>query len=538
MGKQFRQFRRSTYFVALAINLAVFTVAIVIGWRVLAVNRHAGTWWTTALILVCSLSALKFVAQARRQIVAWQIDSQKIVCRCLGRWRSVTCPLNEVSLLKWETHGRVIGHELHGSMIPRLWIDARYLVDADELVQQLSLRMPKCRKKLSGSLSHGELLLAILPNGFLMACFLCVVLVGGMVIRSGWNSPREQTWPFVALGVGFALICAGAIGVGFMLRFFPPTVIRVDVSGDQILWWQLGWPFANVRNCSEVVEVSVQQPRTRPVGVPSARFHVRFADGAAFDMYEATLPNAKLLAEMIGPAKPKPVRDAHCELGLPVAASLAPIDEKLAKGMQVHLMPGERLLWAGRLVPEKLTIEYAAPIGTGICILLAAVAQAGVMLAVMGWGGVCVISPVLLIFLAVSIRVMVYHGRENRRLQETLYGITDQRAIIIGGLGLDLRDSYFIPHEVVYSLLPDVVRGYRIERDGRDIVLTSEWHRVSGRCRSCEAQVQIGFIAVDDPVGAVKALRRLTNHDALPLPAPATREKRLVRAVRDGGIAG
>jgi hypothetical protein len=538
MSKQSSQFRWSRYFVALASNLAVFTVMIVIGWSVLAATGNPGGWWTTLLILACCLNALMYVARARRLIVAWQIGNQEIECRCLGRWKRLTCPLNEVSLSKWETHGRVIGHELHGSTIPRLWIDAGYLVDADELVQQLSARMPKCRKKLSGSLSQGELLLAILPNGFVIACLLCVALVGGLVIRSGWNSSGQQTWPFVALGVGFALICAGAIGIGFLLRALPPKVIRVDVSGDQILWWQLGWPFTQVRNCSEVVEVSVQQPPTRPVGMPSARFHVRFADGAAFDMYEATLPNAKSLAEMIGTATSKPVRDASCELGPPVAAPLAPIDEKLAKEMQVHLTPGERLLWAGRLKPEKLTIEYAAPIWTGIFILLAAVAFAGVMLAVMGWGAVCLISPVLCIFLAAGIWVMVYHGRENHRLQAALYGVTDQRAIIVGGLGFHGRDAYFIPHHECYSLFPDVVRDYRIEHEGRDIVFTSEWHRVRFRRRTRDVQVKIGFIAVDDPVGAMKALRRLTNQDDLLVLAPTGPISKSGRFMRDRGIGG
>ena len=541
MSKPPTQFRWWRFIVALTLNLVAHIVAIMFAWSVLstlAAHGNTNDWWTRLAILAICLSGLRSLVGTRALIVAWQIEEQEIVFQCVGRLKSVTCPLNEVSLVKWETHGRVIGYELQGSTIPRLWIDARYLVDADELVQQLSLRIPKCRKKLSGALSYAELLVAVFRSGLLISCFLCPVLVGGLVIRGGLNATGQPTQQLVAFSIGLALICAGAIGIAFMQRVLPPTVIRVDVSGDRVVWWRLGWPFMHVRSCSDVAELSIQQPATRPVGRPSARFHVRFADGVAFDMDEATLPNARALAEMIGPPTPKLIGNVHDEPRMSAETPLAPVDEKLAKEVQIHLAPGERLLWAGRLVPEQLPVEYAAPRQTGVLILLAAAAAAGVMLAAMGWSGVGMIWPVLIIFLVAGIVVMVSYGRVNRRLQTTLYAVTDRRAIVVGGLAWAGGNAYFNPHHENYSLLPDVVRGYRIEHDGRNIVLTSEWHVVRGRRRTREAQIQIGFIAVDDPVGAVNALQRLTNQSELSSSAPTAPTSNAARYMRDGGIAG
>jgi hypothetical protein len=81
--------------------------------------------------------------------------------------------------------------------------------------------------------------------------------------------------------------------------------------------------------------------------------------------------------------------------------------------------------------------------------------------------------------------------------------------MVVGQLGWS-QGGIAEPNEDFYAFSPEDVTRSEVKRNGRDIVLGSEWHRMSGRrSRNRDMLVEIGFLAVNDLVGANLALAKL-----------------------------
>jgi hypothetical protein len=539
MGKKSSQFRWSRYLINIAWVLVGASIAIAIGTNLLSRNGVTAVWPGGFMILCGCLGLVTTLAKARSLVVAWRIEDQRLICRCLGRiWPVQLSPEDVTTFLKWESKGRELGYKLEASGFPELWFDNGYLADAAELAQLLSSRKPIERNGLSGSVDEQEQLLSPFGRAILIFFFGCPLVVGIVMIGIGLIPPRQLGQQYIFLAAGIALTLACGTMIFFIMRGLSPGVVRVHVTGSDIQWWRFAWPFASVRNCSEVVEVVCRQPSHRRVGAPSERFQIRFADGATLELDEATLSNARSLADMIRGRAPNLKSTDHGTHLVPASRTLAPVDCQPSADLSPYLEDGECLLWAGRAVPEKLGGENGAPgLFGGMLMLFSVVAGVACVLAISTWPAASLALPPLLLFFMAGVFVVTFRGGQYRRLLKTQYAVTTRRAIVIGGLGW--ADQPVTPLREIYSLSPDEIRDYRIERQARDIVLTSEWHVVrSGRRSRREVYVQIGFIAVNDCAGALDALQRLLRQRTA-TPPPTVRAANVsARAMRDGGISG
>jgi hypothetical protein len=261
------------------------------------------------------------------------------------------------------------------------------------------------------------------------------------------------------------------------------------------------------------VEVQRIQPATRPHGAQADIHRVRFADGLHLDLNEESLACARQLASAIGRQTPRVSHQRNTGQVQTAPSAPTPPEPELVLELQPYLRAGERPLWIGRPVPGEFWSELAAQVVFGAILMLVG----GGSLALFAWfafrddASAFFVLPVPLLFFAIGLYMATLSWRLVARLRRTLYAVTDERAMVVGQLGWS-HGGLTETNEDFYAFSPQDLAQSEVKRNGRDIVLGSEWQRMSGRRhRNRDMLVEIGFLAVDDLAGAESALATLSR---------------------------
>jgi hypothetical protein len=485
----------------------------------------AAAWHGGFLLLVGCSRMLQLVVTARTTVVGWRIDGNQLVYRCLGApWRH-KLPFDDVLELQPRDYGpQSAGTTIVSRRGSPLWIGYRYLPDGVELIRVLESRKPVAdeepeRNQLAGSLqpltgrvSWEAILMTLFMRGIAVFFFACPLILGLVLFGIGLAPRGLIGLPLIFVAAGAVLAALCTVGIIYVVRDLFCWVIAVEVASGKIRYRQLAWPTAITRDCSEVVEVQRIQPATRPHGAQADIHRVRFADGSHLDLNEDSLACARQLASSIGRQAPRASRD-QLAARVQTLSVLTPPNPQLVLALKPYLKAGERPLWIGRPVPGEFWSELAAQVVFGAILMLVG----GGSLALFAWfafrddASAFFVLPVPLLFFAIGVYMATLPWRLVARLRRTLYAVTDVRAMVVGQLGWS-HGGLTETNEDFYAFSPQDLAQSEVKRNGRDIVLGSEWQRMSGRRhRNRDMLVEIGFLAVDDLAGAESALATLSR---------------------------
>ena len=188
-------------------------------------------------------------------------------------------------------------------------------------------------------------------------------------------------------------------------------------------------------------------------------------------------------------------------------ANLSPSADDLRRTLEPQLQPGEQVIWVGQPDPERFSLEVERA-----CLGLFGIFA--VVLVVALWATSHLPQPrsalaaVLLIVSAlVACLLITAPWRYRSRVLQTIYAITDRRALVYRGVGWSLLWLDVLPElqDTLWSFDQAQIRARRrIPRyNGRtDLVFDGERHyHFTGR-GSIRDWVQVGFLGlenVDEP---------------------------------------
>ena len=179
-----------------------------------------------------------------------------------------------------------------------------------------------------------------------------------------------------------------------------------------------------------------------------------------------------------------------------VEASLDQLRERVKGSLQ----RGESLLWAGQPDPKRFWGEAVAGfilglvfLGLDLAIVLLLIATGPALSLPLGLFG--------LIFFAAGFYYLLSPWWLPRRLRQTIYVLTDRRALIWHGVGWGADGLVSRLHEPYYEYGPEALCYHSRRRlSGRciDLVFGEELHR-SGRKGNDRIAVEIGFLGLARP---------------------------------------
>jgi hypothetical protein len=171
--------------------------------------------------------------------------------------------------------------------------------------------------------------------------------------------------------------------------------------------------------------------------------------------------------------------------------------------LEPYLYEGETLVWAGRPMLKRFKGEIAgefvfgmilAAVGSFVFILFAfmQLTHGGV-----GAAGLAMCGVVSLVFMLAGASGMTAPKRYRRLLAETVYGVTDERAMMVKGFGHSrmANISTFSDSDRFFSVEKIKARELK-RRDGSgDIVFDHYFQRSN---KGGDYRVDVGFIGVDN----------------------------------------
>jgi hypothetical protein len=186
---------------------------------------------------------------------------------------------------------------------------------------------------------------------------------------------------------------------------------------------------------------------------------------------------------------------------MPIAS---PSADDLRRAIELKLERDEHLLWVGQPDPGRLSLEL-----TRACLI-----QLGI--AVLAFGAFTFVVSTFSRFVNPLVPVALFVGiiagcvmvaapwRYRQRIEQTIYAITDRRALVYRGFGWSSWWFEAIPelHELLWTFDASQILGRRrIERyAGRvDLVFDGERHRYQTGRGEIGDWVQVGFLGLPNP---------------------------------------
>ncbi len=173
--------------------------------------------------------------------------------------------------------------------------------------------------------------------------------------------------------------------------------------------------------------------------------------------------------------------------------------------LEPFLHEGETLVWAGRPSLKRFGGEIAGEFAFGM--ILAAVGSIVFIIFTYtsirhkgpGAIGVAMVSIVSLVFMFAGAWGMTAPKRYRRLLAETVYGITDERAIMANGFGYSRRANISTLSKPNRSFPPEMVEARELKRKRRDgsgdVVFDSYLQKAR---KGGDYRVEIGFFGVEN----------------------------------------
>lgn len=196
---------------------------------------------------------------------------------------------------------------------------------------------------------------------------------------------------------------------------------------------------------------------------------------------------------------------------IPSAMPVPTSDHPCWQSVQPHLEAGEAVLWLGRPMWRRLWSEMSAEVVFGLIPGAFAIG-----LTIVGWqvtvrqGNVCGLVPaaVGILFGCLSAYLAAAPWRFRRMVRDAIYVVTDRRVLLVRGLVWGQRAAVQRDSDARRVIPRDQVHLFELAGNQRDVLLGGEWrHGHKGARR----WVHFGMLAVDDPHGAVHAIRQLCS---------------------------
>jgi len=181
------------------------------------------------------------------------------------------------------------------------------------------------------------------------------------------------------------------------------------------------------------------------------------------------------------------------------------VNDQLKRTMERELRPGETLVWVGQPDPTLFSREVARTCLFQLVLIVLFVPVSVFVISRLSQPGTAVISAILLACGIIVYFVIAAPWRYPQRIQQTIYAITDQRALVHQGFGWSLLWLEALPdlYHTLWSFDARQIRARRtIQRyEGRtDLVFSGEGHaHMTGRGQIRD-WVQVGFLGLKNVV--------------------------------------
>lgn len=367
---------------------------------------------------------------------------------------------------------------------------------------------------LQGDLQSGAVWRAVITQILISAVLAGFAALGAFFIALSFHPmqvPNQSVFAPLG-GVLLGICCLG----------FYHTVVRPWVGGvaffqvkDETLYYRtvVTSKFVGGLSLASTASVTDHLP-AKPFSKADSWVAIRFNSGESLKLHPGMLANADGLIEMC--------REA-CRLRVPalspdVATSISLEEPRFAE-LRAELAEGERVLWVGRPAIAKYRSEMAASFVFG-AMLTCAMLAALIFVAPRAWQdlgfGAIFGILVMLGFLTFGVALLWSPWRYRRLFDETIYCVTDRRAMTVRGYYWSERMHPVRTETTVESYDRPTAGRYQLDQNGRDIVFEIERHPRRRRRRHGSYVKNFGFLCVDDLHGAEAALARLRVEEVRP----------------------
>lgn len=456
--------------------------------------------------LIVSVGSLLYLLIALSISITWfRLEGDTLWFSQLGRF-SRCIPLERiVSIERTSSPNEDLIVYLRGGS--SLFFAGGTLEHVAELSDVIIVRIAKSEVPLEGCLNRASVAYTVVTQTVL-ACLLIPVGILGWFIMAVPFHPAK-------LGDPRAFLTLGILIQGLVLTGLYYLVLKTWIGC--VRWYQTtpqGFAYRTVFSRSEtqklwsdIASYTVHRPKSQRGSEPTYGV-VRFQDGSRIKLHLGMLHNVVPLVDQIKRQLTTPSR-SKAQVTLPA------IDEDHPRWAKIspHRQPDETILWIGTADFRKVRSEAYAECAFGILLIALGfgVAALLVFLAVrFGDFAPLFIACVFSVFGLIGAWSARAPWVINRLLSQSTYVVTDRRLMVLDGLNWSDGHCEQKIREPVVSYLPEIVRGYEIDRD-RHISLGGYWQK--GRKRS-QHWVHQGIFAPADLQGAEQALGALLSRSA------------------------
>lgn len=360
---------------------------------------------------------------------------------------------------------------------------------------------------LEGELQSVAVTAAAATQIFVGAALLAIAALGAFFIALSFHPTKvPNQWTFGALGA----LLIGLCGLGFYFIVIRPWLGGIAcfrIEGGTLRYRKIfGGEAIGALSLASVEEVSDHLP-DEPFSAASSWVKVCFRSGETLKIHPNMLSHANELIERCRETCRQRVATAPLEY-----ASSISLDAPELADLRAELAEGERVLWIGGPATAKYWSEIAASFVFGALLTIPMLA-ALILLTPRIWEDPSVIAflgtAVMLGFLTLGLTLLWTPWRCRRQFAETIYCVTDRRAVVIRGYYWGQQMHATRTDATVQSYDNATAGRYQLDSNGRDIVFHTELRHWKRRNRHRQYVLKFGFLCVDDPRGAEAALARL-----------------------------